>query len=376
MGKQTLYQQIHDDILAAIQDGTYKEGDALPSEIDLAAQYGVSRITTKQALNLLAAENHIIRKQGRGSIVISAAPSQDADLQEQTEQITDSLRLIGGDGKTICVIFDSFDFAFGCDLLRGIEWQCSRKGYRILFQCTYGSIEYEQTVIRRAVDAGVAGIIIMCVQNEVFDEQILRLVLNDFPVILVDRKMAKIPIPAVCTDNYAAAGDLTRLLLQKGHRKIGFVTHVYHDTSTIQERMTGFTDAMAENGILCDESDWLTSLKTGTPLELGGTSQIDQEDHDAIVDFVSHHLNTTAYFALNYKCGVKMILALRELGMENSVDVVFFDGPESIVMRRPYYARVLQDEIRIGETAVDLLEQRMNGEKPANTTYIPYRIIY
>ena len=45
-----LYQQIYDDLKAAIKGGTYKNGDRIPSEAELSQSYGVSRITVRRAI--------------------------------------------------------------------------------------------------------------------------------------------------------------------------------------------------------------------------------------------------------------------------------------------------------------------------------------
>lgn len=64
-----LYTEIRDDIFKKISDGTYCEGDSIPSEIDLAAGYGVSRSTIRQALQLLVSEGYLERRKRRGTIV-------------------------------------------------------------------------------------------------------------------------------------------------------------------------------------------------------------------------------------------------------------------------------------------------------------------
>ena len=64
-----LYNQIRDDIFHQIEIGRYREGEAIPSEIELAGDYHVSRSTIRQALQLLADEGYLERRKRRGTIV-------------------------------------------------------------------------------------------------------------------------------------------------------------------------------------------------------------------------------------------------------------------------------------------------------------------
>ena len=54
MGKAIMYERIYGDLLAKIQSGDYQPGDRLPSEKESAEFYGVSRITAKKAMDMLA----------------------------------------------------------------------------------------------------------------------------------------------------------------------------------------------------------------------------------------------------------------------------------------------------------------------------------
>ena len=56
MGKTIMYERIYADLLAKIQNGDYQPGDRLPSEKESAELYGVSRITAKKAMDMLAKE--------------------------------------------------------------------------------------------------------------------------------------------------------------------------------------------------------------------------------------------------------------------------------------------------------------------------------
>ena len=64
-----LYQQIKALILQSLEAGEWKPGEAIPSEIDLAARFRVSQGTVRKAIDELAAENLVVRRQGKGTFV-------------------------------------------------------------------------------------------------------------------------------------------------------------------------------------------------------------------------------------------------------------------------------------------------------------------
>lgn len=66
-----LYRQIRDRLVGSLQSGEWRPGEAIPSEIDLAARYGVSQGTVRKAIDALAAEHLLVRRQGRGTFVAS-----------------------------------------------------------------------------------------------------------------------------------------------------------------------------------------------------------------------------------------------------------------------------------------------------------------
>lgn len=68
-----LYQQIKALILQSLQAGQWKPGDLIPSEIELAARFRVSQGTVRKAIDELAAEHLVVRRQGRGTFVATHA---------------------------------------------------------------------------------------------------------------------------------------------------------------------------------------------------------------------------------------------------------------------------------------------------------------
>ena len=68
-----LYQQIKSLILRSLQGGEWKPGDMIPSELDLAARFKVSQGTVRKAIDELATDNLLVRRQGKGTFVATHA---------------------------------------------------------------------------------------------------------------------------------------------------------------------------------------------------------------------------------------------------------------------------------------------------------------
>ena len=87
-----LYQQIKDLLLESLQAGEWQPGQPIPSEMDLAERYKVSQGTVRKAIDALAAENVVVRHQGKGTFV--------ASHREDAVQFR-FLRLVPDDGKEL-----------------------------------------------------------------------------------------------------------------------------------------------------------------------------------------------------------------------------------------------------------------------------------
>ncbi|RME64979.1 MAG: GntR family transcriptional regulator [Alphaproteobacteria bacterium] len=68
-GFRPLYRQVYDYLVKQISEGAWKAAEALPSEQALAAELGVSQGTVRKALDVMAAEKLIERRQGKGTYV-------------------------------------------------------------------------------------------------------------------------------------------------------------------------------------------------------------------------------------------------------------------------------------------------------------------
>ncbi len=68
-----LYQQIKGLLLRSLQGGEWRPGEAIPSEMELAARYKVSQGTVRKAIDELSADNLLVRRQGKGTFVATHA---------------------------------------------------------------------------------------------------------------------------------------------------------------------------------------------------------------------------------------------------------------------------------------------------------------
>jgi len=87
-----LYRQIRELITRSLETGEWRPGDAIPSESELAVRFGVSQGTVRKAIDEMAAENLLVRRQGKGTFVAThddprsffrflRLASDDSDLQ-------------------------------------------------------------------------------------------------------------------------------------------------------------------------------------------------------------------------------------------------------------------------------------------------------
>lgn len=109
-GGPPVYRQVEAELLRRIRDGELGPGRRLPTETELAAEWGVNRLTIRQAIGELARAGHVTVRQGSGTYVaqppmvveldLPLMPSTDADAgstasmaeyvqQDQTETLVD-----------------------------------------------------------------------------------------------------------------------------------------------------------------------------------------------------------------------------------------------------------------------------------------------
>ena len=372
MALEVMYKIIFDDLLEKIQNGQYEIGSRLPSEKELAEEYGVSRITSKKALEMLSDRGLVTRKPGKGTFVMNQAmaDSIDEDSEPETREIQKNIPAIG-------VLFDSVGTNFGVDILLGMEYECRRRGIMMMLRLTYGSLEEENRAVKDMLQAGISGLVLMPVQNETYNPEIIRLYMSGFPIVLIDREMRGMNIPVVTTDNYQAACDLTNYLIDAGHTQIGLLSHSNFFTSTVNERFAGFRDTLLASGLQLDESMWIRNLDAALPTDDEEVLQNEEIATEQILDhFIDEHSDITAYFIMEFTLAVKVYGVLERRGI--SKELVFFDGYDELLLEgltTPDYKHVIQGQYEMGATAVRTLAHVLRGEEITGRINVPYMMI-
>lgn len=346
MRKTAVYQKIYQDLAQDILSGKWKEGDLLPTETAVAQSYGVSRITSRQALTMLADSGYIVRVQGKGSVV-SGAPKHPP--------------LLG-------LVLSDFDSLFGTEFVKGVFHEAAALGYLVLMQTGYHVREQEGECLRRLVMAGVQGIIDVPLYDSMHYTDELRTVYDRLPLVFADRRVIGLDAPLVCTDNVGGTELLCRRLHANGYQKIAFISS-RTDSTAVGERLKGYLNDCTAGGRTQDKRLMLTSIRSTLP----GMRSKDSEAFDIgqIERFLMENQSVTAVIAHTYQVAKLVQRAASNIGLRVPQDcaIVCFDaprmedGPEA-------YAHMRQNEYEIGVRSVQRLAEMLAGKPVPDITYV------
>lgn len=373
-GKSYLYQQIYDHLVHRIESGELPVGSRLPTENELTGQFGVSRITTKKALNLMAENGYAIRRPGLGTFVIDhtkqakkTGPSI-AAIHTPDDTPTAS---IDPSAKILGLIMERMDESYGLELFYQIDRQAAALGYTVLLRLSYGNQKRESEALQFLVDAGAKGILIMPTHGKHYNIDLLRLVLDDFPVVMVDRNLHGIPANAVTTANVQASTELTEHLIDKGHRHIGFIMLPLGEALSLDDRLAGYQHALMRHSILIGD-DWVLQSHFNTVPSLERCNS--QEDIAVIYDYLKKHPAITAVISSEYNIAPMVRHAARQLGrsIPDQLAIACFD--EHYDYTGSYtFTHAKQDEPELAKKAVQKIHDLIDG-KHADAKYRNYTI--
>ena len=347
------YKQIYEYLLDEISSGKLKPGDKIPSEKYISAAFKVSRITSKKALDMLAVSRLISRQRGKGSFV-KGSSAQAGDLSKKSAAF-----------RSIAFLIPAFSDSFGKKLVYSVETACEALGYHLILRLTRESRAEEEKALQDMDDANVAGVLMVPVHGEHYNAEILRQILNKRPLVFVDRKMRGLPVPSVITDCISITETAIRQLLDQGHRHIAFYSGAIMHSSTVEDRLQGYTMAFSgssiplNQGYICDNLPSLKSL-------------------NVVTRHLSEHPEISAAFTAEFEIAllVKQALAILGRSIKRNFALVTFDRPNYAAIF-PEFTYIQQDEYAIGRQAVEVLHRIIQGEAVRHTgdILIPAKLV-
>lgn len=344
-GRDPLHRRIANTIATDIEEGRYVRGRALPSEVRLAAQFGVSRGTLRQALTRLRADGYLEVVPGRGTFVRRTTPRRPEARR----------RVVG-------VVVPWVSRPALPDVLTAIEDELHGRGYSMLVGSSGNMPAQEAGRLHRILEEGVSGLIVYPLDHP--DAQIYaRLVEEAFPLVLVDRHLVGLHIDAVLPDNVGGAYAAVSHLIALGHRRVAFVSSDNLSTTSVLERMQGYQQALAAHGLEQDPSFVFTGLPA-VPPHAEDRQRVIVENALRVKRFLQGR-PVTAVFALHDRIALSVLEAARLLGrrVPEEISVVGFDDDPVASASSIALTTVAQPREEIGRLAARLVLDRIEGRR-------------
>ncbi|MFU1794933.1 GntR family transcriptional regulator [Paenibacillus azoreducens] len=331
-----------------IQSGKLRVGDRVPSEKELTEIYHVSQITTKNALVGLAEDGIVERIKGRGTFVCESYLTSSMNQHDKSD------RLIG-------LIVPSMKTKIEQEFVNYIEKYVSKNGYDLIIKITRESQFEEANAIEVYKKMEVKGMIIFPTEKENYNEEVLRLSLDKFPFVLIDRYLQNVLTYSVSSENENGTLEAISYLLNKGHENIGLVSPILTNTVT-EERAKGFEDAFLKRKTTINKNLWLT-------LEFNEISP--NKTPKLIKEFLLTKPEMTAVFTMNAELAVYTHLAISLLKNETGRDIelITFDPPGISGI-----SFIKQDIEECSKKTVDLLLEQIDGIYNPRRIYVPVKL--
>ncbi len=146
------------------------------------------------------------------------------------------------ENKTVALLVPNISNPFFATLINYICKNFNKCGYQIALYNTVESLEQEKEAIKNIMGHRIAGVIAILIAGEYEVNPLEPLLRHKIPVYLLDREFENSKLSGVFLDNYKGAYNITRKLLESGHRDIALITGNL-DFLNARERMRGYIEA-------------------------------------------------------------------------------------------------------------------------------------
>jgi LacI family transcriptional regulator, galactose operon repressor len=320
--------------------------------LDVAALAGVGLKTVSRVVN---AERGV-------------SPELEARVRRAIEQLSyrrdanaATLRRRGRKTQTIGLVLEDVSNPFSSALHRAVEDAARERGV-LLFagSCDEDPVR-ERELIGSFRERRVDGLIVVPASpDHTYLHEERR---TGTALVFVDRRARHLDADSVVSDNFGGAKHAVGHLLDRGHRRVGFLGDLL-SISTAQERLRGYTHTLETAAIAIDDAVVRTDLRDP---EAAAT---------AVDEMLALPEPPTAFFTSQNLLTIGGVRALRRARREREIALIGFDDVPLADMLNPAISVVAQDPQALGRAAADQLFRRLDGDTgPALNLVIPVALI-
>jgi LacI family transcriptional regulator len=296
------------------------------------------------------------------------SPELEARVKRAIEQLNyrrdanaATLRRLGRKTQTIGLVLEDVANPFSSALHRAVEDAARERGVLVFAGSCDEDPDRERELIGSFRERRVDGIIVVPASHDhtyLHEERRAGTAL-----VFADRPASHLDADSVVSDNVGGAKQAVKHLLDRGHRRIGFLGDLL-SISTAQDRLRGYTLALEAAGVRVDDDVIRTELR-------------DPDSAAAAIDeMLALGEPPTAFFTGQNLLTIGGVRALRRAGREREIALIGFDDVSLADMVDPAVSVVAQDPQAIGRTAADQLFRRLDGDtEPAVHRIIPVTLI-
>ena len=264
-----------------------------------------------------------------------------------------------GKSQILGLVVETISGNFFASLSRIIEEEAARFGYKIVYTSTENNRQKGKELIGMLSQRQVDGYIITPTPG--MEQDIKELIADNKPVVLMDSYFPGIDVPHVLVNNYEGVMKGMAHLIEKGYRRVGFVT-VDLNLVQMEERLKAYQDAMHKHELSTD--NLVLTLKYEDEKEIG----IQQ-----VTSFIKNTPDLEAvFFATNY-LGLLGLESIHRLGLKlpDDLAMIVFDDHDVFRLYPPGITCIRQPAEEIAKTALELLmDQLGKGSNAGGETKI------
>ncbi len=354
MNNQRPYKQILNFLMELIKQISFEPNYKLPSERMLAVKFNASRRSTRMAYDQLLERGLVHKIHGKGYFTTGNS------IKKGQEHPSAS--------KKIFFVVPALRTRFMQDILYGITDFCDQHTMDVSIKLSKGDSLKETQYIHSALSSDTKGIILFPTDNELINQELLKLSVQRYPLAIIDRYFQNINSSFVSTDNYSAMREAVKFLHAKKHKEFLYLTSPISLATSVSERLNGYLDGVKTH-----------FKKSGKDSVLTLHSFSFKEIYDNVLAYLQANPKTEVVITSGVQPATDAILAVAnalKLSIPKDIKLMIFDNDFSfteINLFRPYV--ILQDAYQIGYRSAATLYNQLYGDLRTETIRLPVQII-